>query len=328
MEFNFMFITTSAVVRLTTVSVKVLGENEYKTIIPALPVGLSPKVTQKSYDDVRDIDADKALECIMHFANPDAFWAEGYELTDLNGTVIAPGTADVRVFCPTADTTMLLYKKQQFEYVMMHEYESVQEYAQAVGNTARLAKPISTATQTRIAAEASKDEVLVATVEVMDTCKVTQQCAMHMLGVESPKTTISRSDGTIYEKSEAGWIKHLMSGTYKADKPTKTLTTGDVTKYYDILKGAFSAQTMKSREAWELVAGIVRENPSITPADMLAAVPHDEDNILAEEARRKAEKARRAAENKAAREALKARQKAELEALKEVQKSTRRSSVG
>lgn len=80
-------------------------------------------------------DKDKRMEVIFHFAKPEIFWNEEIELFDRNENIIAKDTENVLVLCDTADTYWRVFSDKTLNNVEVHNFKTVQEYAQAIGNT-------------------------------------------------------------------------------------------------------------------------------------------------------------------------------------------------
>ena len=87
--------------------------------------------------------ADKRMEVIFHFATPEVFWNEGVTIFDRNGKTISKDTPNVLVACDMADTYWRLFLDEVLTNVQIHQFESVQEYAQVVGNSVLLSRGLS-----------------------------------------------------------------------------------------------------------------------------------------------------------------------------------------
>ena len=81
------------------------------------------------------IDKEKILDVIFHLGNADIFWNEGIELKDANGNIIPKDTPNVYVPCDTADTYWRFEVDDTLQNVEVHQFKSLHEYGQAIGNT-------------------------------------------------------------------------------------------------------------------------------------------------------------------------------------------------
>lgn len=104
------------------------------------------------------VDKAKLFSCIYHLAKPDIFWQEGFMLLDENNNIIESGTDDVYVFCPTADTYWRIDIEEVMKHVEIHNFGSVQEYAQAVGCANLYSRGLSNIERIGVAALATGDE--------------------------------------------------------------------------------------------------------------------------------------------------------------------------
>lgn len=132
-------------------------EGEEKSIIVAhTEFDMEPPKDKRKLMD--KVDKTKLFSCIYHLAEADVFWQEGFLLLDDNNNQIESGTDGVYVFCPTADT----YWRKEIEEVMqnveIHNFKSVQEYAQAVGCANLYSRGLSNIEKIGVAALATGDE--------------------------------------------------------------------------------------------------------------------------------------------------------------------------
>ena len=111
-----------------------------------------------SKDLKSSIDRTKLLSCVYHFSKPEIFWNEGIELRDEEEKVIDKGTENVLVLCPTADTYWRFCLEEKFEEPKIHDFASVQEFAQAVGCTNLFSRGLSNTEKVGVAALATGNE--------------------------------------------------------------------------------------------------------------------------------------------------------------------------
>ena len=104
------------------------------------------------------INVSKLPRCFYHMTTPDIFWREGLLLYDENGNSIKEGTDNVFVFCPTGDSFWRERLEEKLEYVEILTFESVQEYAKAVGCSNLYSRGLSNIEKLGVAALATGDE--------------------------------------------------------------------------------------------------------------------------------------------------------------------------
>ena len=144
-------------IKPTTVKARINGE--VQTII----------VAHTEYGMRHDKKMDKMLETASkeklltpryHFCKPDMFWKEGYNLFDNNGVLIERGTENILVICDTPETSERIYIDDFLEDVEIHDFESVADYAQHIGETVLISRMPSKVEEMGIAALATEDEAM------------------------------------------------------------------------------------------------------------------------------------------------------------------------
>lgn len=116
---------------------------------------------EKKVDKMLDVaNRDKLLTPRYHFCKPEIFWKEGYDLFDNNGEVIEQGADNVLVICDTPETSERIYIEDFLEDVETHDFESVADYAQHIGETALISRMPSKVEEMGIAALATGDEAM------------------------------------------------------------------------------------------------------------------------------------------------------------------------
>ena len=126
-------------------------------IIPAF-TNYSMEQPKKKEKLLELTDASKRLDVMFHFAEPEVFWKEGIPLFDRNGEMIPEGTPGVFPTCDTADSHWRVFLDEVLLNVQIHTFESVQEYAQTIGNTMLLSRGLNSIEKIGIAALATGDE--------------------------------------------------------------------------------------------------------------------------------------------------------------------------
>lgn len=139
-----------------TTRVIIIDGEERNIIIAHTDYGMEqPKDTK---DLMSNIDRTKMLSCKYHFSTPEIFWNEGIELKDENEKIIEAGTENVLVLCPTADTYWRFGLEDKIVEPEVHDFSSVQEYAQAVGCTNLYSRGLSNTEKVGVAALATGNE--------------------------------------------------------------------------------------------------------------------------------------------------------------------------
>lgn len=133
-------------------------------IIPAF-TNYSMEQPKKKESLLKNTDADKRMDVIFHFATPEVFWNEGITLFDRNGKAISKGTPNVLVTCDMADTYWRLFLDETLTNVQVHEFESVQEFAQTIGNSMLLSRSLNNVEKIGYAALATGNEAYKAVFE-------------------------------------------------------------------------------------------------------------------------------------------------------------------
>ena len=161
-----------------------MEKNEYKTIEElgdlGKDLGLKPTavkaningenvriiVAHTEYGMRHDKKMDKMLATVnkeilltprYHFCKADIFWEDGYNLFDNNAEIIEKGTQDVYVICDTPETSERIYIDDYLKDVEIHDFESVADYAQHIGETALISRMPSKVEEMGIAAMATGD---------------------------------------------------------------------------------------------------------------------------------------------------------------------------
>lgn len=140
-----------------TITVRATIGSKEVEFIPAF-TNYNMEQPKKKETLLKNADADKRMEVIFHFATPEVFWNEGLNLFDRNGNAIPKDTPNVLVVCDMADTYWRVFLDDILTNVQIHQFESVQEYAQVVGNSVLLSRGLSNVEKVGYAALATGNE--------------------------------------------------------------------------------------------------------------------------------------------------------------------------
>ena len=142
--------------KLTT-TVRVMIDGKEIEFIPAF-THYSMEQPKKKESLLKNTEAEKRMDVIFHFATPEIFWDEGITLFDRNGNVLPKGKPNVLPVCDMADTYWRLFLDEILTNVQVHEFESVAEYAQAIGNSMLLSRSLNNVEKIGYAALATGNE--------------------------------------------------------------------------------------------------------------------------------------------------------------------------
>lgn len=159
-----------------------INDEEVRIIVAHTEYGMRH---EKKMDKMLNVaNKDKLLTPRYHFCKPEIFWKEGYNLFDNNGELIKQGTKDVLVICDTPETSERIYNEGFLEDVEIHEFESVADYAQHIGETFLISRMPSKVEEMGIAALATRDEAMKAAYEFAIDHQIPYTTALGFLDAE------------------------------------------------------------------------------------------------------------------------------------------------
>lgn len=144
-------------IKPTTVKARINGE--VQTIIVA-HTEYGMRHDKKMDKTQKTANKEKLLTPRYHFCKPEIFWKEGYNLFDNNGELIEQGTTNVLTHCETPETSERIYIDDFLEDVEIHDFESVADYTQHIGETVLISRMPSKVEEMGIAALATGDEAM------------------------------------------------------------------------------------------------------------------------------------------------------------------------
>ena len=134
----------------------IINGEEHEIIIAFTDFNM--ELPKKKQDLFQLVDKKNLLPIMYNLATPDAFWREGYILTDWEGNEIEDGTPNVYVLCPEPETNCRIFFDEVLEDVSIHKFDSVQEWAKSVGTTNQLSLSFNKVKETGVGAIAVGDE--------------------------------------------------------------------------------------------------------------------------------------------------------------------------
>ena len=174
------------------------------------------------------------MDVIFHLATPEVFWNEDITLFDRNGKAISKGTPNVLVTCDMADTYWRLFLDEVLTNVQVHEFESVKEYAQTIGNSMLLSRSLNNVEKIGYAALATGNEAYKAVFEFAKKNNVPMNTAQLYLDLQlKPATTqlmmLGKEPKTV---PTLGRTPEVAQELYEQN--TKTFSKGGANKRYAI----------------------------------------------------------------------------------------------
>ena len=136
---------------------KVTINDEVQDIIVAF-TDYNMELPKKKHDLFKLVDEKNLLPVMYNLASPDIFWKESYILTDCEGYEIEKGTPNVYVLCPEPETNCRIFFDEVLEDVSIHNFESVQDWAKAVGTTNQLSLSFNKVKEVGVASVAVGDK--------------------------------------------------------------------------------------------------------------------------------------------------------------------------
>lgn len=186
----------------TAVKANINGEN-VRIIVAHTEYGM--RHDKKMDKMLVTVNNEKLLTPRYHFCKADIFWKEGYKLFDNNYELIEEGTDNVFVICDTPETSERIYIDDYLKDVEIHDFESVADYAQHIGETALISRMPSKVEEMGIAAMATGDAAVKEAYE---------------FAIENG-ITYTQSLGYLAGEMKAATLKLMMRGV--KTKPTLTL---------------------------------------------------------------------------------------------------------
>ena len=173
---------------------------------------------------IDSIDRSKMLKCIFHLAKPKIFWDANLQLFDDNNQPIEKGTENVFVSCPTSGTYWRFATDEILENVEVHNFASVQDYAQAIGCTNLYSRGLNNTEKMGVAAMATGDEACKTVFEFSKKHKMSTSTAQHYLDYSIKATT----------------LLELTMGNIIENIPVLGRTVDEAEALLDVVKGKFA----------------------------------------------------------------------------------------
>ena len=182
-------------------TMEVVGVNDLPTKVRAniggTEVEIIPAFTDYNMEQpkkkntlLKNTDAEKRMDVIFHFTTPQLFWDADITLFDRNGNPIPKDTPNVLPVCDMADTYWRIFLDEVLTNVQVHEFDSVEEYAQTIGNSMLLSRSLNNVEKIGYAALATGNEAYKAVFEFAKKNNVPMNTAQLYLDLQlKPVTT-------------------------------------------------------------------------------------------------------------------------------------------
>lgn len=203
---------------------------------------------------------DKLLTPRYHFCKPDIFWKEGYNLFDNNGELIEQGTANVLTHCETPETSERIYIDDFLEDVEIHDFESVADYAQHIGETVLVSRMPSKVEEMGIAALAIGDEAVKEAYEFAIENGITYTQSLGFLAGEMKAATLKLMMRGVKAKPTLALGRTKEQAQMLYDESCKSLGEGESKKRY--VPRALNIILKKEKFSFDMVIEALRTIPS------------------------------------------------------------------
>lgn len=244
-------------IKPTTVKARIDGE--VQTIIVA-HTEYGMRHDKKMDKMLTTANRDKLLTPRYHFCKPDIFWKEGYNLFDNNGELIEQGTANVLTHCETPETSERIYIDDFLEDVEIHDFESVADYAQHIGETVLISRMPSKVEEMGIAALATGDEAVKEAYEFAIENGITYTQSLGFLAGEMKAATLKLMMRGVKAKPTLTLGRTKEQAQMLYDESCKSLGEGESKKRY--VPRALNIILKKEKFSFDMVIEALRTIPS------------------------------------------------------------------
>lgn len=203
---------------------------------------------------------DKLLTPRYHFCKPDIFWKEGYNLFDNNGELIEQGTTNVLTHCEPPETSERIYIDDFLEDVEIHDFESVADYAQHIGETVLISRMPSKVEEMGIAALATGDEAVKEAYEFAIENGITYTQSLGFMAGEMKAATLKLMMRGVKAKPTLALGRTKEQAQMLYDESCKSLGEGESKKRY--VPRALNIILKKEKFSFDMVIEALRTIPS------------------------------------------------------------------
>jgi hypothetical protein len=206
------------------------------------------------------VNKEKLLTPRYHFCKPEIFWKEGYNLFDNKGEVITEGTENVYVICDTPETSERIYIDDFLKDVEIHDFESVADYAQHIGETALISCVPSKVEEMGIAAMATGDVAVKEAYEFAIENGITYTQSLGYLAGEMKAATLKLMMRGVKAKPTLTLGRTKVQAQQLYDESCKSLGEGEAKKRY--VPRALNIILKKEQFSFDIVIEALQTIPS------------------------------------------------------------------
>jgi len=191
---------------------------------------------------IGQLDKSKLLDPMFHLSkNLDIAYTEGLCVIDANGKEVPEEVYEeikgfAYLFCPTPDSYWRIRTGEELKYVQIHLFESIEEYATAVGATALYGRGLNAFERKGHAAIASKNKPLITTHTFAKRINITASTADRYFDITIPSS--------ITQKAMAG---------IETEIPPLGRTFEEAVEIYHTISTVLGEKAAKSRYAIDVV---------------------------------------------------------------------------
>lgn len=244
-------------IKPTAVKARVDGE-EVRIVVAHTEYGM--RHDKKMDKMLETASKEKLLTPRYHFYKPDMFWKEGYNLFDNNGELIERDTENILVICDTPETSERIYIDDFLEDVEIHDFESVADYAQHIGETVLISRMPSKVEEMGIAALATGDEAVKEAYEFAIENGITYTQSLGFMAGEMKAATLKLMMRGVKAKPTLALGRTKEQAQMLYDESCKSLGEGESKKRY--VPRALNIILKKEKFSFDMVIEALRTIPS------------------------------------------------------------------
>ena len=244
----------------TTVIAVIDGKEQEITL--ARTIYSMDKLKKNQEKLLEEVDKNKLLDAIFHFATPDIFRKADIKLYDLEGEEIAEDAENVLVPVETSGTYWRFTFDDVLKHVQVHTFADVEEYAQVTGTTDLCSRSRNTVEKMGNAALATGDATYKAVYELARKTGMPGSTAMAYFGVQL----------------KAEITLEMSMGLKRKDVPVLSRTPEEAFDLYQQISFTFTPAEAKKRYPPRAINSVMHAGGYDLDTIMLAlkAIPSDE----------------------------------------------------
>jgi len=238
---------------ITTKLAKINGE--YVEITPAYSE-YSMELPDYNEKLCKKMDHSKLFPHLFIFTDPEVFWKEGIQLYDRAGNPIEEGKPNVYVDCSSSESWRV-WIDEKLERVEVLEYNSVQEFAQAVGTSNLYSRGLNNTEKIGVAALATGNEAYKTVFSFAKKHELTSTAANLYLDVKMTKLQIMKMSTGVELKAKPELGRSVEEAEILLSQVKKTFGKENARKRYVI--SAINMLKNQKNYAFETIVNAVQE---------------------------------------------------------------------